>query len=198
MVDRYRPVRVVAMAGSLRERSFNRALLDAAVDLAPDNMEIEILDIASVPMYNADLDNEDDRPDVVRWLKQAIDEADAMLFATPEYNWGIPGVLKNAIDWASRPAGRSPMAGKTAAIMGATQGLWGTIRAQDHLRDVLSSTGVHVVLRPQVLVSGAADKFDDDLNLADEATRGFVRQLLENLRDETMRRRLSAEEPFAG
>lgn len=197
MEDIYRPVKVVGIAGSLRKGSYNRALLDAAVELAPDNMEIEVLDIAPVPMYNADLDNDDDRPEAVRRLKQAVGEAEAILFVTPEYNWGIPGVLKNAIDWASRPVGRSPMTGKTAAIMGATQGMWGTIRAQDHLRDILASMRVAVVTHPQVLVHGAADKFDRHMNLIDEDTRSFVRQLLENLRDEAMRRRISLEGLFS-
>lgn len=184
------PLRVIGLAGSLREGSYNRALLHVAQELAPDDMEIIEFDIASIPMYNADLDNDELRPEPVRQLKQAIDEADGLLFALPEYNGGIPGVLKNAIDWASRPAGRSPMKGKSAATMGATTGMWGTVRAQMHMRDVLQSTGMHVVLGPMVLVAGAKNKFDDDLNLTDEATEGFISQLLDNLAEEIIRRQM--------
>lgn len=181
------PFRVIGLAGSLREGSYNRALLHTAQELAPDDMEIVEFDIASIPMYNADLDNDELRPESVNRLKEAIGEADGLLIAVPEYNGGIPGVLKNAIDWASRPAGRSPMAGKNAAIMGATTGMWGTSRAQLHLRDVLHSTGTYVVPKPLVLVAGARDKFDEELNLTDEAARGFIEQLLDNLAEEIVR-----------
>lgn len=194
MVDGYARLNVIGLVGSLREGSYNRALLRAAQGLAPESMDITLFDIAPIPMYNADLDNDEQRPAPVERLKRAVDEADAMLIATPEYNHGIPGVLKNAIDWASRPAGRSPMKGKTAAIMGAATGMWGTIRAQMHLRDVLAATGTYVVLKPEVLVRGVRDKFDDDLRLTDEPTRKFIRQLLENLAEQTLRHRMPVEQ----
>lgn len=198
MVDSYAPIHVLAFAGSLREDSYNRALIDAAAEVAPDNMHIEFFDIEPIPAYNADLDNEDDRPEAVRRLKDEIAGADALLFATPEYNFGIPGVLKNTIDWASRPMGETPMAGKTAAVMGATTGMWGTVRAQEDLRDVLRAVNVYVVLKPEVLIASAREAFDDDLRLVDEAARGFLRQLLDNLAEETLRRRLGTEDAIAG
>lgn len=198
MVDSYEPIRVLAFAGSLREDSYNRALIDAAVEVAPENMQIEFFDIQPVPAYNADLDNEDDRPEAVRHLKDAIAGADALLFATPEYNYGIPGVLKNAIDWASRPMGSTPMAGKVAAVMGATTGMWGTVRAQEDLRDILRAVNVYTVLKPEVLIANAREAFDDDLRLADEAARGFLSQLLDNLAEETLRRRLGTGDAVTG
>lgn len=174
-------VTVLALAGSLREGSYNRALIEAARDAAPDGMHIELFDLAEIPLYDPDLDNDDDRPAPVGALKQGIAAADALLISTPEYNFGIPGVLKNAIDWASRPAGRSPMADKPTAIMSAVTGLWGGVRAQMALRDVLHATRTPVVQRPEVLVAQARQKFDDEGRLTDEATRGFVADLLANL-----------------
>lgn len=173
---------VLGIPGSLRSGSYNRALLEAAQEAAPEGIEITIFDLDTIPMYDPDIDNDDDRPAAARALKAAIAEADALLIATPEYNHGIPGVLKNAIDWASRPAGRSPLAGKPTAIMSVVTGMWGGIRAQSALRQVLHGTSTPVVARPEVLVSGARQKFDDEGRLTDEATRGFVVDLLANLR----------------
>jgi len=117
----------------------------------------------------------------VNEFKQAIAAADGMLIATPEYNYSIPGVLKNALDWASRPGGNSPLKMKPTAIMGATGGMWGTVRAQTHLRDILASTGTPVVLKPEVLVANAYQKFDEQCRLIDEPTRQFVSDLLSAL-----------------
>jgi chromate reductase len=181
-----RALRVLGMAGSLRKGSYNRALLRAAAELAPEGIEISIFDLSPIPLYNADLDGQV-KPEPVVALKQAIREADALLFVTPEHNHGIPGVLKNAIDWASRPAGRSPLTGKPAAIMGVTPGLWETLRAQVQLRQVLAATGTHVILKPEILVSRAQRKFDGEGRLTDEATRRFVRELLKALADWTLR-----------
>jgi chromate reductase, NAD(P)H dehydrogenase (quinone) len=117
----------------------------------------------------------------VQRFREAIADADALLIATPEYQYGIPGVLKNAIDWASRPAGKAPIVGKPVAIMGATPGLWGTVRAQAQLRQALVYNDCPMVQKPEVTVAGAGERFDEQLKLTHEATRGFVRQLLESL-----------------
>jgi chromate reductase len=181
-------LRVCGIAGSLRQGSFNRALLRAAQELAPPGMEIAAFDIAPVPLYNADVEAAGDPPPVIA-LKTAIGEADALLIATPEYNFGIPGVLKNAIDWASRPPGKSPLNGKPAALMGATPGIGGTGRAQMSLRQSFVFTQSLALLSPEVLVARAGEKFDASGRLTDEATRGFVRKLLEALAAWTLRLR---------
>lgn len=177
---------VLGIAGSLREGSFNRKLLRAAVMLAPDDMRIEVFDLAPIPLYNADLDTDERRPDAVHRLKTAIAEADALLIATPEYNHSVPGVLQNAIDWASRPGMKSPLADKSAAIMGASPGAAGTARAQQQLKLVLLSTLALVMPHPGVLVARAGEKFTDG-KLSDEATREFVAAFLRDLRKWTAR-----------
>ena len=180
-------IKVLGIAGSLREGSYNRALLRAARDLAPEGLEIRIFErLADIPLYNEDVRAHGD-PEPVVALKEAIRRADALLWATPEYNYSIPGVLKNAIDWASRPPKDSPLNGKPVAIMGATTGLWGTVRSQMHLRQVCVFTNMHPLNKPQVLVARAASKFDDDGHLTDETTRRFVRELLVALVEWTMR-----------
>jgi chromate reductase len=151
-------------------------------------MEIVPFDLAGVPLYNGDVEAAGD-PEAVTALKGAIREADALLIATPEYNFGVPGVLKNAIDWASRPPGKSPLNGKPAALMGATPGMGGTGRAQMSLRQSFVFTQTLVLVGPEVLVARAREKFDASGRLADEATRGFVRKLLEALADWTVRLR---------
>ncbi|HEY3122055.1 MAG TPA: NAD(P)H-dependent oxidoreductase [Vicinamibacteria bacterium] len=181
-------LRVCGIAGSLRRDSFNRQLLRAAQELAPPGMEIVPFDLAGVPLYNGDVEAAGD-PEAVTALKGAIREADALLIATPEYNFGVPGVLKNAIDWASRPPGKSPLNGKPAALMGATPGMGGTGRAQMSLRQSFVFTQTLVLVGPEVLVARAREKFDASGRLADEATRGFVRKLLEALADWTVRLR---------
>jgi chromate reductase len=181
-------LRVLGIAGSLRAGSFNRALLRAAQELAPDGMEIRAFDIAPIPLYNAEVEAKGD-PEPVAALKTAIREADALLIVTPEYNYGVPGVLKNAIDWASRPPAQTPLRGKPAAIMGATPGQGGTIRAQMQLRQAFVFTQTIALLQPEVLVTKAHEKFDKDGRLIDERTRGFVSKQLEALRDWTLRLR---------
>jgi chromate reductase len=181
-------LRVCGIAGSLRKGSFNRALLRAAQELVPPGMEITTFDLAPVPLYNGDVEAAGDPPAVIA-LKTAIGEADALLIATPEYNFGVPGVLKNAIDWASRPPGKSPLNGKPAALMGATPGMGGTGRAQMSLRQSFVFTQTLALLSPEVLVARAREKFDESGRLTDEATRGFVRKLLEALAAWTARLR---------
>jgi chromate reductase len=191
MADDKTTLRVLGIAGSLRAASFNRALLRAAQELAPDGMEIRAFDIAPIPPYNGDVEAKGD-PEPVTALKAAIREADALLFVTPEYNHGVPGVLKNAIDWATRPPDKTPLKGKPAAIMGATPGQGGTIRAQGQLRQAFVFTQTCALLQPEVLVTKAHERFDKEGRLTDETTRGFVRKQLEALRDWTLRLRGAA------
>ena len=165
---------ILGIAGSLRAGSYNRGLLEAARELAPEGMELRVWDgLRDLPHYDGDLDHDDRRPGAVTELKRAIAGADGLLIATPEYNYSIPGVLKNAIDWASRPGYRSELVGKPVAIMGASPGAVGTARAQIHLREVMYSTLAQVMPHPGVLVSGAAAKFTGG-RLTDEPTRAFL------------------------
>jgi chromate reductase len=174
-------VKVCAIAGSLRQGSYNRSLLRAAAELAPERMSITIFDrIGDVPLYDADVEARGD-PEPVVALKRAIGEADALLIATPEYNHGVPGVLKNAIDWASRPPSATVLAGKPAALIGASPGRTGTARAQLMLRESLASTQTPLLLGPEVLIGEAQKKFADDGTLSDEPTRKLLRGHLERL-----------------
>jgi chromate reductase len=182
-------IKALGIAGSLRRESYNRALLRAGRDLAPEELQIQILAneiLAQIPPYNEDVRVRGE-PDPVIALKEAIRQADALVIATPEYNFSIPGVLKNAIDWASRPPDTSPLDGKPVAIMGATSGSWGTVRAQMHLRQVCVFTNMLPVNRPGVLVARAAEKFDEQGRLTDETTQRFVRLLMEALVGWTLR-----------
>lgn len=172
-------ITVLGMSGSLRAQSFNSALLRAAQEMVPEGMTLEIYDLAPIPMYNADHDG-DNMPEVVRDFKARIAEADALLFASPEYNHSVSGVLKNALDWASRGK-PSPLSGKPVALMGVATGMFGTVRGFQHLRDIAFATNMHVLNRPMVLVPKAREKFDQDLNLIDEPTRAFVDELLVGL-----------------
>lgn len=189
-----RPLAFLGIAGSLRRASYNRGLIRAAVEVAPDGTRVVPFDLADVPMYNADVEAAGD-PEPVVALKEAIATADALLIATPEYNHCVPGVLKNAIDWASRPARQSVLTGKPVAIMGASTGRGATARAQAQLRDGLAYTNGLVLPLPEVLVSLAGDKFDAEGTLLDEATRQGVHDLLRALAAWT--RRLAAAGPAA-
>jgi chromate reductase, NAD(P)H dehydrogenase (quinone) len=168
---------VLGIAGSLRQASFNRGLIRAAGEVAPPGIRFATYDIADIPLFNADVEAIGDPEPVLR-LKEAIAGADAMLIATPEYNHCIPGVLKNAIDWASRPPRRSVLSNRPVAIMGATTGGGGTARAQAHLRDGLSYTNGLVLPQPEVLVPFAGSRFDEDGNLRDEDVKASIRELL--------------------
>jgi chromate reductase, NAD(P)H dehydrogenase (quinone) len=178
---------VCGIAGSLRRESYNRALLRAAQELAPEGMEIRIFDrMADLPLFNQDVEAEGD-PEPVQALKNAIGEAAALLIATPEYNHGVPGVLKNAIDWASRPPRDSVLAGKPTAIFGASPGITGSARAQSQLRQAFVFTDTPVLAQPEILVYRAHEKFDADGRLTDGKTREFVGRLLDRLADWTHR-----------
>src|ERR1044072_554242 len=180
-----RPVRILGIAGSLRRDSYNRAALRAATELAPEGASIETFELDGIPGFNQD--EEQNPPAKVVQLKQLIREVDAILFVTPEYNYSVPGVLKNAIDWASRPYGDSAWNGKPAAIMGASVGAIGTARAQYHLRQIMVFLNMFPVNQPEVMIGNAAKQFDDQGNLTNETGRQFVRQLLQNLVDWTRR-----------
>ena len=171
-------MQILGIAGSLRAGSLNRALLAAAAELAPEGMEIRPWDrLREVPHYDGDLDVDERRPEPVIDLKARIAAADGLLIASPEYNYSISGVLKNAIDWASRPAARSPLVGKPVGIIGASGGAIGTARGQVHLREVIYSTMALVFPHPGVVVGGAPAKFADG-RLTDEATRRFLHAYL--------------------
>lgn len=176
-------IEILGFAGSLRSRSFNRALLDAAEDCAPEGVRIERFSIDDIPLYDGDLDTEERRPQPVREFKRAIDGADALLVATPEYNQGLPGVTKNAIDWASRPGRESVLRGKPAGVMGATPGPWGTARSQEQLKLALSAPLARVLPHPGLYVRRAHEKFDEDGRLVDDETRRRLTGYLEKLEE---------------
>ncbi|MFT3894312.1 MAG: NADPH-dependent FMN reductase [Anaerolineales bacterium] len=184
-------IQVLGIGGSLRKNSYNRALLRAAQELAPDEMAIRIFDnavLSAIPLFNEDV-RQQGEPEPVKILKTEIRNADALLFAIPEYNYSFSGVLKNAIDWASRPPNKSPLKEKPVALIGASTGISGTIRAQMHFRQVCIFTDMLAVNTPQVFVANAAQKFDAKGRLIDEDTRKFVRQLTESLFEWTRRLR---------
>lgn len=172
-------IRILGIAGSLRHESYNRAALRAAKQLAPEGAALDIFELDGIPMFNED--EEKNPPEQIVELKKRIRSANAILFVTPEYNYSVPGVLKNAIDWASRPYGDSAWAGKPAAIMGASVGAVGTARAQYHLRQIFVFLNMFPLNQPEVMIGNAAGKFDSQGNLTDETTKKFIRQLLENL-----------------
>jgi len=169
---------VVGFAGSLRRGSYNRALLRAAVELAPAQLHIETHELDALPLYNGDVEAAG-VPQSVEELRAAIRQADALLIATPEYNHGVPGVLKNAIDWLSRPPRGSALNGKVAAVMGASPGMTGTARSQSQLRQAFVFTNTYALLQPEVLVARAHEKFDADGRLIDQGTRDFLATFLQ-------------------
>ena len=169
-------INVLAICGSLRTGSYNLAALRTAIELKPPGMTIETADIASFPLYNEDVRAQGFPPPVER-LRRQIAAADALLFVTPEYNYSIPGVLKNAIDWASRPPDQ-PFAGKPVAIMGAGAGMAGTARAQYDLRRCCVFLDMHPLNKPEVLIGQAQTKFDAEGRFTDEVGRGLIRDLL--------------------
>lgn len=173
------PIVILGIAGSLREKSFNRYALRAAQSLAPEGAKIEIADISGLPGFNQD--DENNPPAKVVELKKQIRAADAILFVTPEYNYSIPGVLKNAIDWASRPYGDSAWQGKPVAVMGASVGMLGTARAQYHLRQSFVFLDMWAVNQPEVMIAQAHKHFDEQGNLTDEIAKKLIGKLLEEL-----------------
>jgi chromate reductase, NAD(P)H dehydrogenase (quinone) len=186
------PIEILGIAGSLRRGSLNKAALRAAQQLAPPQAVIESFDIADLPLYNEDLWTDGAPPPRVLELKRAVRAADAILLVTPEYNYSFSGVLKNALDWASRPYGDNAWKGKPVAIMGASGGALGTGRAQYHLRQCFVFLEMYALNQPEVLINHATQKFDAKGNLTDEPTRERIRQMLAALIDLTRRLRTPA------
>lgn len=176
---------ILGIAGSLRRQSYNRSALRAAQQLVPEGARLDIFELDGIPGFNQD--EEQNPPAKVVELKERVRAADAILFVTPEYNYSVPGVLKNAIDWASRPYGDNAWDGKPAAIMGASIGNIATARAQYHLRQIFVFLNVLALNRPEVMIGNAAERFDTNGNLTDETTKDYIRRLLQALVDWTQR-----------
>ena len=179
MGDNGSAVKMLGIVGSLRKGSFNKALMRLALELVPDGAQLEVFDLEGMPLFNQDLEAQP--PEKVKEFKTKIRAADAILIATPEYNYSIPGVLKNAIDCASRPYGDNALDGKPVALMGASIGMLGTARAQYHLRQSFVFLNMFPINRPEVMVAFADRKMDQNGNLTDETTRKLVKELLVNL-----------------
>jgi chromate reductase len=171
------PIRILGVAGSLRRGSYNRALLRAAQERAPDGVVIEAFDLLAVPLYNGDVEAAGD-PEGVTAFKEAIRAADGVLFVTPEYNHGVPGVMKNAVDWASRPPQGAALAGKPVGIIGASPGMTGSARGQSQLRQAFEFTNSYCMPQPELLVFRAHEKFDAQGQLTDEATGQYLGRYL--------------------
>ncbi len=172
-------VKILGFAGSLRKGSFNKMLLRAAVEVAPEEVELEVFDLDGIPPFNQDLEN--NPHEKVKTFKEKVKAADGLLIVTPEYNYSVPGVLKNALDAASRPYGTSPFEGKPVAIMGASIGMLGTARAQYHLRQTMVFFNAFPLNRPEIMVPFAEKKFDTAGKLTDDMTREKIKELLVEL-----------------
>jgi len=175
---------LVGISGSLRKGSFNTMLLKAASQVLPFNVSMEIISIEDIPLYNADLDlpSAKQRPQQVEHFRKMLTDADGILISSPEYNYSIPGGLKNAIDWASRGED-SPLLRKPVAVIGATTGLWGTTRMQLAFHNVFLFLDMKPVYKPEVLVAQAEKKFDKNGNLIDEMAKKILKQKLEALKE---------------
>jgi chromate reductase len=178
-------IHILGFAGSLRKDSCNKALLRAASELLPEGADLDVFDLEGIPPFNQDFETK--MPEKVKEFKRKIKAVDAILIATPEYNYSVPGVLKNAIDWASRPYGDNSFEDKPVGIMSASGGMLGGARAQYHLRQTLVCLNMHPVNRPEVMVPFAGEEIDDRGRLTDEETRKKIRELLENLATWTKR-----------
>ena len=177
--DKRSAVKILGIVGSLRKGSFNKALMRLALELVPDGAQLEVFDLEGIPPFSQDFEAQP--PERVKEFKIKIRAADAILIATPEYNYSVPGILKNAIDCASRPYGDNAFDGKPVALMGASIGMLGTARAQYHLRQSFVFLNMFPINRPEVMVAFADKKVDQSGNLTDETTRKLVKQLVENL-----------------
>jgi len=173
------PITIFGFAGSLRKGSYNKALLRTALQLLPKDAKLEIFDLEGIPLFNQDMEKQ--MPEKVKEFKAKIKGADAILVATPEYNYSMPGVLKNAIDWASRPYGDNSFEGKPVAIMSASPGMFGGARAQYHLRQTLVFLDMHPVNKPEVMVPFAHEKVNEQGIIADAKTREKIKDLLESM-----------------
>src|SRR6186713_20008 len=177
-------IQLVGMSGSLRKGSYNTMLLKAAAQLLPADVSMDIVSIEDIPLYNADLDlpAAKQRPEVVDHFRKMLTDADGILISSPEYNYSIPGGLKNAIDWASRGED-SPLLRKPVAVIGATTGLWGTVRMQMSFHNIFLFLDMKPVYKPEVLVAQAEKKFDKNGNLIDEMSKKLLKQKLEALKE---------------
>jgi chromate reductase len=179
VIRSHKQFKILTFAGSLRKGSYNKALVRAAVEVAPENVTLEVFDLEGIPPFNQD--NENNPPQKVVEFKEKIRIADALLIATPEYNYSIPGVLKNAIDWASRPYRDNSLANKPVAIMSASSGMLGAARAQYHLRQSFVFLNMHPINKPEVMLPLAAQNIDANGKLTNEQTRTLIKQLIEAL-----------------
>ena len=172
-------MKILGFVGSLRKGSYNKALMRAALELTPEDTSLEVFDLEGIPPFNQDFENQP--PQIVKEFKAKIKQADALLIATPEYNYSVPGVLKNAIDWASRPHADKVFDGKPVALMSASVGRLGGARAQYHLRQSFVFLNMYPINRPEVMLPSAQQYVDENGNLTNEETRKLIRQLLEEL-----------------
>jgi len=179
VIRSHKQFKILTFAGSLRKGSYNKALVRAAVEVAPENVTLEVFDLEGIPPFNQD--NENNPPQKVVEFKEKIRIADALLIATPEYNYSIPGVLKNAIDWASRPYRDNSLANNPVAIMSASSGMLGAARAQYHLRQSFVFLNMHPINKPEVMLPLAAQNIDANGKLTNEQTRTLIKQLIEAL-----------------
>jgi len=169
-------MKILGIVGSLRKHSYNRGLLQAALEVLPSGSELEIIGLEGIPLYSQDIEN--NMPPAVVQMKAKIRAADAILIATPEYNYSMPGVLKNAIDWCSRPYGDSAWDGKKVALMGASPAELGTSRAQYHLRQVFVYFNAKILNRPEFMLGKAHEKFDANGKLIDPKTKEKLKEFL--------------------
>ncbi|MHB1830161.1 MAG: NADPH-dependent FMN reductase [Candidatus Micrarchaeaceae archaeon] len=172
-------IKIFGFGGSFRKGSYTKALLHAADELVPESAELEIFDIERIPLFNQDL--EKNMPEEVRRFKDGIKAADAVLISTPEYNYSVPGFLKNAIDWASRPYGDNSFEDKPVALMSGSGGTFGGSRAQYHLRQMMVFLNAHVINKPEVIVTFMNEKISNEGIVTDEKTREKIREMLEAL-----------------
>jgi len=179
-------IKVLGFAGSLRKGSANRSLIKNAVKLAPGHIQIETFDLSPIPLFNQDIEKESGEPDSVKEFKSKIAEADSLLIAVPEYNYSVSGVLKNAIDWASRPASATPLAGKPFAMMSAGGGLGGA-RAQYHFRQIAVVLNMYPLNKPELMVPNSWEKFDRDGNLLDTSVEQKIKNILDGLYEWTIK-----------
>jgi len=186
-------VKILGFVGSLRKGSYNKALMRLAVEITPDDVEIEVFDLEGIPLYNQDLEKQP--PKIVTEFKAKIKAADALLIVTPEYNYSISGVLKNAIDVASRPPSDKVFDDKPVAIMSASTGRFGGARAQYHLRHSFVFLNMHALNNPQVMLAQADKNVDENGSVTNQDTRRLVRQLLEELVKWTKRLKNSQQTP---
>jgi chromate reductase len=184
MTEPITPVRIVAVSGSLRRASFSTSLIRLLAQRARPAIDISLADMSGIPLYNEDLDG-DETPAAVRAIKGAIADSDGVLIVTPEYNHGAPGVLKNALDWISRPGFNSVLKGKPVSIISSSLAFTGGVRAQYQLRETLIAMQAYVVPGPEVVVGGVHTKFKDETFL-DESTLNFMLDSLERLRSEVL------------